>query len=267
MPEGTEAGIPAANTGDLAGKVAIVTGASSGIGYAIAQLFARHGAALAINYVAHADAAHQLVGEIEAAGGRAIALEADISQARAVEALVATTVDRFGRLDVLVNNAGIEQHTPLLEIDEADWDRTIAVNLKGPFLCLQAAARRMQKDGGSIVNISSIHEDFAFPGSTPYVAAKGGLRMLMRNASLELAEYGIRVNNVAPGAIATPINAATLADPAKVKELQRIVPLQRFGQPSEVAEVVLFLASDRASYVTGSTYYVDGGYVQHAEPL
>jgi glucose 1-dehydrogenase len=257
----------AASTGDLVGKVAIVTGASSGIGYAIAQLFAQHGAAVAINYHTHSDNAHALAHKIEAAGGRAIAVEGDVSEASAVEALVATTVETFGRLDVLVNNAGIEQTAPLLEIDENDWDRTIAVNLKGPFLCLQAAAKRMQQGGGSIVNISSIHEDFPFPGSTPYVAAKGGLRMLMRNASLELAPYGIRVNNVAPGAIATPINAATLADPAKVKELQRIVPLQRLGEPDEVAEVVLFLASDRASYVTGSTYYVDGGYVRHAEPL
>jgi glucose 1-dehydrogenase len=254
-------------TRELEGKVAIVTGASSGIGYAIAQLFAKHGAAVAINYFAYPDDAKKLVGEIEAAGGRALALEGDVSDAKAVETLVATTVEKLGRLDILVNNAGIEQHTPLLEIGEEDWDRTIAVNLKGPFLCLQAAARRMQKDGGSIVNISSIHEDFPFPLSTPYVAAKGGLRMLMRNASVELAPYGIRVNNVAPGAIATPINAATLADPAKVKELQRIVPLERMGEPSEVAEVVLFLASDRASYVTGSTYYVDGGYVRHAEPL
>lgn len=267
MSTGNPSGVSTPNAGELEGKVAIVTGASSGIGYAIAQLFAKHGAAVAINYVAHADDAQKLVGETEAGGGRAIALEADISDAKAVETLVATTVETFGRLDVLVNNAGIEQHTPLLEIEEADWDRTIAVNLKGPFLCLQSAAKRMQKDGGSIVNISSIHEDFPFPLSTPYVAAKGGLRMLMRNASLELAEYRIRVNNVAPGAIATPINAATLADPAKVKELQRIVPLQRLGEPGEVAEVVLFLASDRASYVTGSTYYVDGGYVQHAEPL
>jgi glucose 1-dehydrogenase len=259
--------MPAANTGDLAGKVAIVTGASSGIGYAIAQLFAEHGAAVAINYLEHADNARELVHEIEAAGGRAIAIEGDVSDTSAVDSLVATTVETFGRLDILVNNAGIEQSAPLLETDEKDWDRTIAVNLKGPFLCLRAAARRMQQDGGSIVNISSIHEDFPFPGSTPYVAAKGGLRMLMRNASLELAEYGIRVNNVAPGAIATPINAATLADPAKVKELQRIVPLHRLGEPNEVAEVVLFLASDRASYVTGSTYYVDGGYVRHAEAL
>jgi glucose 1-dehydrogenase len=254
-------------TRDLEGKVAIVTGASSGIGYAIAQLFAKHGAAVAINYFAYSDDAKKLVAEIEAGGGRALALEGDVSNAQDVEALVATTVETFGRLDVLVNNAGIEQRTPLLEIAEEDWDRTIAVNLKGPFLCLQAAAKRMQTDGGSIVNISSIHEDFPFPLSTPYVAAKGGLRMVMRNASVELAPYRIRVNNVAPGAIATPINAATLADPAKVKELQRIVPLERMGEPSEVAEVVVFLASDRASYVTGSTYYVDGGYVRHAEPL
>jgi glucose 1-dehydrogenase len=255
------------SSGDLAGKVAIVTGASSGIGYAIAQLFAQHGAAVAINYVAHADDAQKLVGELEAAGGRALALEGDVSDAKAVEALVATTVETFGQLDILVNNAGIEQSASLLETDEENWDRTIAVNLKGPFLCLQAAAKRMQKDGGSIVNISSIHEDTPFPDHAPYVAAKGGLRMLMRNASLELAQYGIRVNNVAPGAIATPINAKTLADPEKVKRLQAIVPLQRLGEPREVAEVVLFLASDRASYVTGSTYYVDGGYVRHAEEL
>jgi len=255
------------SSGDLAGKVAIVTGASGGIGYAIAQLFAQHGAAVAINYIAHADDAQRLVGEIEAAGGRALALEGDVSDASAVESLVAMTVEAFGRLDVLVNNAGIEQAQSLLETDEENWDRTLAVNLKGPFLCLQAAAKRMQTDGGSIVNISSIHEDTPFPDHAPYVAAKGGLRMLMRNASFELAQYGIRVNNVAPGAIATPINAKTLADPEKVKRLRGIVPLQRMGQPVEVAEVVLFLASDRASYVTGSTYYVDGGYVRHAEEL
>lgn len=252
---------------ELAGKVAIVTGAGSGIGYAIAQLFAQNGAAVAINYLGHGDDAQKLAQTIEAAGGRAAAVEADVSDAKAVAALVEQSVETFGKLDVLVNNAGIEQSQPLLEIDEANWDRTLAVDLKGPFLCLQAAARRMQKTGGSIVNISSIHEDFPFPGYTPYAAAKGGLRMLMRNASLELAPYGIRVNNIAPGAIATPINAATLADPAKVKRLQELVPLQRMGKPEEVAQVALFLASDRAAYVTGSTYYVDGGIVQHAEAL
>ncbi len=255
-----------ANT-DLAGKVAIVTGAGSGIGYAIAQLFAQNGAAVAINFLGHDDDAQQLTRELVARGGKAVAVEADVSSKDSVDALVATTVETFGKLDVLVNNAGIEQSQPLLEIDEANWDRTLAVDLKGPFLCLQAAAKRMQETGGSIVNISSIHEDFPFPGFTPYAAAKGGLRMLMRNAALELAPHAIRVNNIAPGAIATPINAATLADPAKVKRLQEIVPLRRMGTSEEVAQVALFLASDRASYVTGSTYYVDGGIVQHAEPL
>jgi glucose 1-dehydrogenase len=255
------------SSGDLAGKVAIVTGAGSGIGYAIAQLFAENGAAVAINYLRHGDDAHKLARTIEAAGGKAAAFEADVSDANAVESLVAATLETFGKLDVLVNNAGVEQSQPLLEIDEASWDRTLAVDLKGPFLCLQAAARRMQKTGGSIVNVSSIHEDVPFPGFTPYVAAKGGLRMLMRNAALELAPYAIRVNNIAPGAIATPINAATLADPAKVKRLEEIVPLRRIGKPEEVAQVALFLASDRASYVTGSTYYVDAGFVLHAEAL
>ena len=222
---------------------------------------------MAINYLGHGDDAEKLAAKIEQGGGKAVALEADVSSKIAVESLVAAVVERYGKLDVLVNNAGIEQSQPLLEIDEENWDRTIAVDLKGPFLCLQAAARRMQEHGGSIVNISSIHEDFPFPGFTPYAAAKGGLRMVMRNASLELAPHGIRVNNIAPGAIATPINAATLADPVKVKRLQELVPLQRMGKPEEVAQVALFLASERASYVTGSTYYVDGGIVQHAEAL
>ncbi|MFZ1879366.1 MAG: glucose 1-dehydrogenase [Gaiellaceae bacterium] len=252
---------------ELEGKVAIVTGAGSGIGFAIAELFAANGAAVTINFLGHGDDATKLAETIEANGGKAAAIEADVSKREAVESLVATTIEKFGRLDVLVNNAGIEKAQPLLEVDEASWERTLAVDLKGPFLCLQAAARRMQKTGGSIVNISSIHEDFPFPGFTPYAVAKGGLRMLMRNASLELAPYGIRVNNVAPGAIATPINAATLADPVKLKRLQELVPLQRMGNAEEVAQVALFLASDRASYVTGSTYYVDGGIVQHAEAL
>ncbi|MBA3841396.1 MAG: glucose 1-dehydrogenase [Actinobacteria bacterium] len=258
----------ASTSGELAGKVAIVTGAGSGIGFAIAQLFAEHGAAVAINYLSSGKDADELAQKIERDGGNAVALQADVSSKPAVESLVASVVDRFGKLDVLVNNAGIEQSQPLLEIDEENWDRTIAVDLKGPFLCLQAAGRQMRRgDGGSIINISSIHEDFPFPGFTPYAAAKGGLRMLMRNASLELAPYKIRVNNIAPGAIATPINAATLANPAKVERLQQIVPLQRMGKPEEVAQVALFLASERSSYVTGSTYYVDGGIVQHAEAL
>jgi glucose 1-dehydrogenase len=253
---------------ELAGKVALVTGAGSGIGYAIAERFAYEGAVVAIDYLGHGKEAQALAGGLNAAGAKAVALEADVTDAAAVEALFGQLVERFGRIDVLVNNAGIEKSQPLLEIDEASWDRTLAVDLKGPFLCLQAAARRMRESGGgSIVNISSIHEDFPFPSYAPYAVAKGGLRMLMRTAALALGSFGIRVNNVAPGAIATPINAATLADPAKVERLREIVPLQRMGTPEEVAEVALFLASDRSSYVTGSTYFVDGGMVRHAEAL
>jgi glucose 1-dehydrogenase len=257
-----------AGSRELDGKVALVTGAGSGIGYAIAQRFAHEGAAVAIDYLGHCEDAQALARDLNAAGAKAVALEADVTDAAAVEALVAQIVERFGRLDVLVNNAGIEKSQPLLEIDEASWDRTLAVDLKGPFLCLQAAARRMKDSGGgSIVNISSIHEDFPFPSYLPYAAAKGGLRMLMRNAALVLAPLGIRVNNIAPGAIATPINAATLADPGKVKRLGEIVPLGRMGTPEEVAEVALFLGSRRSSYVTGSTYFVDGGIIRHAEAL
>jgi glucose 1-dehydrogenase len=253
---------------ELEGKVVLVTGAGSGIGYAIAERFAHERATVAIDYLGHGAEAQALARDLKAAGATAVALEADVTDAAAVNALVAHIVERYGRLDVLVNNAGIEKTQPLLEIDEPSWNRVLAVDLTAPFLCLQAAARRMKDTGGgSIVNISSIHEDFPFPTYTPYAAAKGGLRMLMRNAALELAPLGIRVNNIAPGAIATPINAATLADPAKVQRLAEIVPLQRMGTPEEVAEVALFLASDRSSYVTGSTYYVDGGIVRHAEAL
>jgi glucose 1-dehydrogenase len=218
---------------------------------------------VAVNYFhAYADEAQTLAAEL---GGKAY--EADVSSPSDVEAMAAAIAADLGPLRILVNNAGIEKPMPVLDVDEANWDETIAINLKGPFVCLQAAARRMRSTGGSIVNISSVHEDFPFPEYTPYCASKGGLRMMMRNAALELAAYGIRVNNVAPGAIKTPINAATLADPAKIARLRQLIPLERVGEPGEVAEVVLFLASDRSSYVTGSTYYVDGGLVRHAEPL
>jgi glucose 1-dehydrogenase len=249
--------------GELDGRVALVTGAGSGIGYAIAQRLGAEGAKVAVNYFhAYADEAQTLAAEL---GGKAY--EADVSSPSDVEAMAAAIAADLGPLRILVNNAGIEKPMPVLDVDEANWDETIAINLKGPFVCLQAAARRMRSTGGSIVNISSVHEDFPFPEYAPYCASKGGLRMMMRNAALELAAYGIRVNNVAPGAIKTPINAATLADPAKIARLRQLIPLERVGEPGEVAEVVLFLASDRSSYVTGSTYYVDGGLVRHAEPL
>jgi glucose 1-dehydrogenase len=249
---------------ELDGKVALVTGAGSGIGHAIATRLGAAGAKVALNYFhAYPDEAQALASQL---GGHAY--DADVSDRGHVEAMVEQIRSDLGPIQILVNNAGIEKPMMLLDVDDANWNATIAVNLTGPFICMQVAAREMRDHGGgSIVNISSVHEDFPFPGYTPYCASKGGLRMMMRNAAIELAQFGIRVNNVAPGAIKTPINAATLADPAKVARLRQLVPLQRMGEPDEVAEVVLFLASDRSSYVTGSTYYVDGGLVRHSEPL
>jgi glucose 1-dehydrogenase len=250
---------------DLNGKVAIVTGAGSGIGYAIAERFAAAGAGVCVNYHGYEEDAKALAQKLP----RAIAFKADIAKVGEVQAMVDATVKDLGSVDVLVNNAGVEKSMPLLDVDEATWDLMLNVDLKGAFLCIQACARTMRDSGkgGSIVNISSIHEDVPFPGFAPYCAAKGGLRMMMRNAALELAPYRIRVNNVAPGAIATPINAKTLSDPDKVATLQRMIPLQRMGRPEEVAEVALFLASEASSYVTGSTYYVDGGMARYSQPL
>ncbi len=250
---------------DLSGKVALVTGAGSGIGHAIAERLSAAGAAVCVNYLGYEDEARALAARLP----RAIAVRGDVSAQTDVQAMVEQTVRELGSVDVLVNNAGIEKNVPFLDLDEKTWDLIISVNLKGAFLCAQACARAMKvaDRGGSIVNVSSIHEDVAFPGFTPYCASKGAVRMMMRNLAVELAPYRIRVNNVAPGAIATPINKATLDDPEKVATLERIVPLGRMGDPAEVAEVVLFLASDASTYVTGSTYYVDGGMVRYAQPL
>jgi glucose 1-dehydrogenase len=250
--------------GRLDGKVAIVTGAGSGIGYAIPELFGDEGARVSVNYIGYEAEAEDLARRL---GG--IAVKADVSSRPQVEAMVARAQAELGGVDVLVNNAGIEIATPLLDLTEESWDQVLAVDLKGAFLCLQAAARLMrdQGRGGSIVNISSTHEDLPFPGYASYCAAKGGLRMLMRDAALELAPHRIRVNNVAPGATRTPINQKTLADPVKLEELSSLIPLGRPAEPWEVAQVALFLASDAASYVTGATYFVDGGMSQYARPL
>ena len=253
---------------DLKGKVALVTGAGTGIGHAMAQCFGREGASVIVNYFGHDADAKRLASELSKVCQRSIAVQADVSRSTQVSAMVEQAVKEFGRIDVLVNNAGVESSHPFLDTPEDVWDKTIDIDLKGAFLCAQVCGRVMRDHGGgSIVNISSIHEDVTFPGFTPYCAAKGGMRMMMRNMALELAPLNIRVNNIAPGAIATPINEQTLHDPHKVKELNRIIPLGRVGRPEEVAQVALFLASDRSSYVTGSTYFVDGGMVRYAEAL
>lgn len=252
----------------LKGKVALVTGAATGIGKAIAIEMAHRGASVVVNYVGTPEPAQDVVNSIKRDSGTAIAIEADVSNAEQVSRMIAQTVSQLGRIDVLVNNAGIEKEVPFLELAEDDWDRIIAVDLKGPFLCTQAAAREMAKRGkGTVINISSVHEDLPFPGYAPYCAAKGGLRMLCRDLALELAKYNINIVNVAPGAIDTPINDATMKNPEKVLALKREIPLGRVGRPDDVAKLVCYLASDDASYITGTTVVIDGGLSHQTQSL
>lgn len=254
---------------DLKGKVAIVTGAAGGIGEAIARELAKQGASVVVNYHSDHGPGQPVVDAIKSGSGQAIAVQADVSRAEDAQKLVEQAVAQFGKLDVLVNNAGIEYQTPFLEITEEAWDRVLAVDLKGPFLCAQAVARQIVRQGthGTIINISSVHEDLPFPGYASYCAAKGGLRMLCRNLALELAPHGINIVNVGPGAIATPINAATLQDPEKKMALNREIPLGRIGAPEEVASLVAYLASDAASYITGTTVFIDGGLMHQTGAL
>ncbi|MDP9312122.1 MAG: SDR family oxidoreductase [Chloroflexota bacterium] len=253
----------------LQGRVALVTGASGGIGRTIATELARRGADVCINYHSGGERAEQVVAELQAMGRRAFAYAANVADSAQVRSMVDAVVEQMGRIDICVNNAGIEKQAPFLEIDERDWDLVLDVNLKGAFLCAQASARRMvaQGQGDRIINISSVHEDLPFPGYTPYACSKGGMRMLTRNLALELAAHRITVAGVAPGAIATPINRATLEDPEKKAQLERQIPLGRIGTPEEVAGLVAYLASDAAAYITGATYFIDGGLMQQATGL
>ncbi|MBA2534122.1 MAG: SDR family oxidoreductase [Rubrobacter sp.] len=253
----------------LENKVAVVTGSSSGIGAAIALAIAGEGAAVVVNYASHPDAAQSVVEEIESSGGRSVAVGADVSDPKEVDALVQKATDAFGRLDIMVNNAGLEHKMPFLETPFEVWQKTIAVNLTGAWLGCQAAAKRMvaQGEGGRIINVSSVHEDLAMPTNAPYCATKGGVRMLMRTLAVELAPHAITANNIAPGAIETPMDAPLEEHPDQMKQLLSEIPLGRMGKPEEVANLALFLASDDSSYVTGSTLFVDGGMIRHAGTL
>ena len=245
---------------NLENKVCIITGAATGIGRAIATRFVREGATVAIDYVGNSDRADELVSALKTIGGHAVAIAADVSDAKQVAMLFDETIKTFGRLDVLVNNAGVEKKMPFVDTPEEEWNKIIAINLTGPFLCSQRAAKQMiaQGDGGRIINISSVHEDLAMPTNSPYCAAKGGLRMLMRTIAVELAPHDILVNNIAPGAVDTPMDAALKADTREFAQLLNEIPLRRMGKPEEIAEMCAFLASG-ASYSTGSTFFVDGG--------
>jgi glucose 1-dehydrogenase len=247
--------------GQLDSKVAVVTGADSGIGRAIAIQLAREGATVVVNYAHAQDKAEQVRQIIEQNHGRALVIQADISQYQQATGLIAQAVEHFNRLDIMVNNAGMEIHSSFLDVTEEQWDRVISVDLKGAFFCAQAAAREMvkRKTAGRIINISSVHEDVAMPQNAPYCCAKGGLRMMTRTISIELAPYNITVNNIAPGAVHTPIDADVEADPEKMAALLKEIPLHRMGQPEEIAKLALYLASDASAYVTGSTYVIDGG--------
>jgi glucose 1-dehydrogenase len=248
----------------LQDKVAFVTGANSGIGKAIATRFAAEGAHVAVNYLPGGTRQTDAEAVVAAFGTAGIAVGGDVSKREDVERMIGETVVRFGRLDIAVNNAGIEIKRPFLEVTDDEWNRVLSVNLYGAFVVSQTAARQMVKQGsgGKLVNISSVHEDIPFSEYTAYCASKGGMRMMMRNLAIELAPYKINVNNIAPGAIATPINQAVLNDPQASKNAISEIPWGRFGKPEEVASVAVFLASDEAEYVTGSTYYVDGGLTQ-----
>jgi glucose 1-dehydrogenase len=253
----------------LKNKVAIVTGAATGIGNAIANAFAKEGASVVIDYVGHPELADASVQSVQKAGGKALAVPADISNPEQVDSLIQKTVATFGRLDILVNNAGIEFKHPFVEFPFDLWQKVIAVDLTGPFLCAKAAANEMirQSGGGRIINISSVHEDLPMPTNAPYCAAKGGLRMLMRTIAVELAPHKITVNNIAPGAIYTPIDKDVQSDPKLEARLMAEIPLGRWGKPEEVAALAVFLASEAAAYCTGGTFFVDGGMIRNAGSL
>ncbi|CAN5765446.1 SDR family oxidoreductase [soil metagenome] len=249
----------------LTGKVAIVTGSSSGIGQAIATRFAAEGATVVINYHSGSEGADETKASIEAAGGKAIIVQADVAKTSDTQKLIDETYSQLGRCDILINNAGIEKKAPFWDVTEADYDTVLDINLRGVFFLTQAFVRKLRdtKATGRIINISSVHEDLVFPNFASYCAAKGGIRMLMRNLAVELGPLGITVNNIAPGAISTPINKSLLEDKPKLNALLANIPLGRLGTTDDVSALAAFLASDEAAYITGSTYVVDGGLLRN----
>jgi glucose 1-dehydrogenase len=252
---------------ELDGKVAIVTGGNSGIGMAIVLGLAEQGAKIVIDYVANPDATEALEQRLLAMRDQSIGVEADVSKVDELQKLVDAAVKAFGRLDIMINNAGIETRTGVLDTTEQQYDRVLDINLKSAFFGTQIAARQMlqQGEGGRIINVTSVHEDWPMPGNTPYCVSKGGMRMLTRTAGIELAPHGILVAGVGPGAVDTPINAATEADPEKMKKLNAAIPIGRMAQPEEIGAVVAFLAGKGATYVAATTIFADGG-IMHSSP-
>ena len=245
----------------LEGKVAAITGGNQGIGLGIAQRFIQEGAAVSICYLSDKSGTERVVEGLRRGGGKAVAIQADVSKLADGQRFISQTVSQLGELDILVNNAGVEKRANFWDVTEADYDFVLNVNLKGLFFVTQAMVRYLMqaKRPAKIINISSVHEELPFPHFSSYCASKGGLKMLTRNLSIELAPLGITINNIAPGAIETPINKNLLNDPVKLKSLLENIPLRRLGKPEDVASVAAFLASEESSYVTGTTFVVDGG--------
>jgi glucose 1-dehydrogenase len=245
----------------LEGKVAAITGGNQGIGLGIAQRFIQEGAAVSICYLSDKPGTERVVDALRAGGGKAVAIQADVSKLADGQRFISETVLQLGELDILVNNAGVEKRANFWDVTEADYDFVLDVNLKGLFFMTQAVVRYLMqaKRPGKIINISSVHEELPFPHFSSYCASKGGLKMLTRNLSIELARFNITINNIAPGAIETPINKNLLNDPVRLKSLLENIPLRRLGKPEDVASIAAFLSSDESSYVTGTTFVVDGG--------
>lgn len=245
----------------LEGKVALVTGSSQGIGQAIAIRLAEEGANIIIDYRSHPDGAEETKTKVEATGRKGYVVQADLGVVSDVRKMVDAGIQEFGKLDILVNNAGLEKRADFWDVSEADYDSVVNVNLKGVFFATQAMVQHLRQTQrpGKIINISSVHEELPFPHFTSYCASKGGVKMMMRNLAVELGPLGITINNVAPGAIATPINQSLLNDPEKLNAVVQNIPLGRLGKPEDVASIVAFLASSDADYITGSTFFVDGG--------
>jgi len=253
----------------LQGKTAVVTGAGTGIGQAIAIAYAQEGASVVVDYVGNPTTPQDTLDKINALGGKSLGVKADVSDPNQVNSLIQQTIATFGRLDIFVNNAGIEKKFAFVDYPFDEWQKIIAVNLTGTFLCSQAAAKQMiaQGGGGRIINISSIHEDLPLLTNAPYCATKGGIRMLMRTIAVELAPHQITVNNIGPGAIYTPIDKDVEEDAKMDDQILAEIPLKRWGKPEEVAQLAVYLASDDASYVTGSTHFIDGGMLRNAGSL
>ena len=252
----------------LAGQVALVTGANSGIGKAVAIGLGKAGADVIVNYVADAASAEAVAEEIEAAGNRAVAVKADVSKEAEVQAMFRQIIERFGTLHILVNNAGLQRDSTFGEMTLEQWNFVIGVNLTGQFLCAREAVREFKRRGvdpkvsaaaGKIICMSSVHEVIPWGGHANYAASKGGVMQLMKSMAQELAPFRIRVNSIGPGAVRTPINRAAWSTPEAYAALMKLVPYERIGEPEDIAQAVVWLASDDSDYVTGTTLFVDGG--------